>query len=65
MRGETTRDDEYEKVSSSKAFRVFPQVSGLGDFGLITRRSRVQIPPPLPLEDPGSAWVFCCLGLSW
>ena len=27
--------------------------------GLITRRSRVQIPPPLPPENPGAAWVFC------
>ena len=25
---------------------------------LITRRSRVQIPPPLPPENPGTAWVF-------
>ena len=27
--------------------------------GLITRRSRVQIPPPLRRENPGAAWVFC------
>jgi len=28
--------------------------------GLITRRSWVQIPPPLLKENPGIAWVFCC-----
>ena len=27
--------------------------------GLITRRSRVQIPPPLLPGNPGLAWVFC------
>ena len=54
-----TRNDEQQNASRGRASRVFPHVSGLGDFGLITRRSRVQIPPPLPPENPGTAWVFC------
>jgi len=46
----TTRNNEYEKPCRSKAFRTFSQVSSFCDFGLITRRSRVQIPPPLRMK---------------
>ena len=62
MRREATRNNENEQPSRSRAFRVFPQVRALCVFGIITRRSRVQIPPPLlrkPLELPG---VFTITG---
>ncbi len=50
MRRESTRNNENEKPNGSKAVWTFPQVRALCDFGLITRRSRVQIPPPLRTE---------------
>ena len=62
MGGETTRNDEYEKPNRGRAYRMFSQVKGLGDFGLITRRSRVQIPPPLLRRPLGLPGVFAMRG---
>jgi hypothetical protein len=35
-------------MAADQAFRAFAQVAEYPGLGLITRRSRVQIPPPLP-----------------
>ena len=56
----TMRNDESHKPNRGKAFRVFHLVSGVSDFGLITRRSRVQIPPPLRIT-PGHRPGVCCI----
>ncbi len=51
------------KPSLGKAFRAFPQVSDLPVLGLVTRRSRVQIPPPLPhncRSEPLREGSFLC-----
>jgi hypothetical protein len=51
---ETTGNVERKEPSQDSAFRVFPPVSGWGLFGLITRRSQVQILPPLRNQRPGN-----------
>ena len=59
-RGSNAQPGEPE-TCSEQAFRALAQVSATLRIGLITRRSRVQIPPPLLQENPGTAWVFLCL----
>ena len=42
-----TRNVTNQKPALSRRFAYYPQVRASPTFGLITRRSRVQIPPPL------------------
>jgi hypothetical protein len=55
QRHEARRDARQNRT---QRHRMTPGVMGCGC--LITRRSRVQIPPPLrKKESPGTAWGFC------
>ena len=54
-----TRSDENRETPSYLVFRVIPQVSLYHPIGLITRRSQVQILPPLLLgeqKNPQVRW---------